>query len=362
MAGRQEASVKKSDYAKLYTLRSDGRYQGSYRDADGKYHYVCDRDPERLHEKLEEKRNPTRATFQQMADGWENKHRDDIKDRTWANYRPHCADLKQKYGSRPVDSITAHEIDADLKQAKAQQYSKTVVNTRKVVWSGILDYALAEGKIAFNPAMSVKLPKGLKQGKRHAPEDDVVDIIVSNAGDLDFGFIPFFLLCTGMRRTEALTTRAENVNTKTWEIYVPVSKSEAGVRTVPIIAPLREPLKAWMEAHPGAWLFPYVSYNKRKGEHMTDSNWETAWLAYCKRYGWIDEKGNASIGAHHMRHGTATLLFESEVDVYTAQHILGHANVTTTMEIYAELRKKQKQKSVSKFSRKMAKRMAGKKK
>ena len=102
---------------------------------------------------------------------------------------------------------------------------------------------LTNGKIssllkqqALKLLRTTKLPKGLKQGKRHAPEDDVVDIIVSNAGDLDFGFIPFSLLCTGMRRTEALTTRAENVNTKTWEIYVPVSKSEAGVRTVPIIA------------------------------------------------------------------------------------------------------------------------------
>lgn len=354
--------MKKSDYAKLYTLRKDGRYQGSYRDEAGKYHYMCDRDPERLHLKLEEKRNPTRATFKEMADGWEAKRREDIKDRTWANYRPHCEDLVAKYGARPVDSITAMEIDADLKQAKAQQYSKTVVNTRKVVWSGILDYALVEGKIPFNPAMSVKLPKGLKAGKRHAPEDDVVDVIVSNAGDMEFGFIPFFLLCTGLRRTEALTTRTENVNTKTWEITIPEAKTPAGVRTVPIIAPLRDPLKAWMEAHPGPWLFPYVSYNKRKGTHMTDSNWETAWLAYCTRYGWLDEKGNAAIGAHHMRHGTATLLFESNVDVYTAQHILGHANVSTTMEIYAELRKKQKQKSVGKFSRQMAKRMAKPKK
>lgn len=350
--------MKKTDYAKLYTLRSDGRYQGSYRDEAGKYHYVCDRDPEKLHAKLEEKRNPTRATFEQMADGWEKEHRDSIKARTWANYRPHVEDLKRVYGRRPVDSITAQEIDADLKQAKAKQYSKTVVNTRKVVWSGILDYALAEGKVLFNPAMSVKLPKGLKQGKRHAPEDDVVDVIVSNANDMEFGFIPFFLLCTGLRRTEALTMRSDCVNTKTWEISVTVSKTRSGIRTVPIVAPLRGPLAKWMAAHPGPWLFPYVSYNGRKGTHMSDSNWERAWLAYCKRYGWIDGDGNTSIGAHHLRHGTATLLFESDVDVYTAQHILGHANVSTTMEIYTELRRKQSEKSVKKFSKSMANRMA----
>ena len=350
--------MRKQDYAKLYTLRSDGRYQGSYKDSAGKWHYVCDKDPEALREKIEKKKAPPKTTFKEMADGWEQKHRDDIKDRTWANYRPHCEDLVDRFGDREVDSITALEIDSDLKALKAKQYSKTVVNTRKVVWSGILDHALSEGKIPYNPAMSVKLPKGLKQGKRHAPEDDVVDVIVKNGNDMEFGFIPFFLLCTGLRRTEALTTLSANVNTKTWEIYVPASKTPSGVRTVPIIAPLRSPLKQWMESHPGAYLFPYVPYNGRTGTYMTDSNWERAWLAYCTRFGWLDEKGNASIGAHHLRHGTATLLFESGVDVYTAQNILGHANVSTTMEIYTELRAKQRKKEVARFSRSMAKRMA----
>ena len=352
--------MKKSDYAKLFTLRKDGRYQASYTDSAGKRQYLYDRDPEALYHKLQEAQHPTRTTFKEMADGWEAKRREDIKDRTWANYRPHMEALVERYGSRPVEDITAMEIDGDLKALKAKQYSKTVVNTRKVVWTGIMDHAMTEGKIPYNPAMSVKLPKGLKQGKRRAPEDDVVDVIVSNAWDMEFGFIPFFLLCTGLRRSEALRTRTESVNVKKWYIDIPESKTESGVREVPIVEPLRDPLKAWMAAHPGEWLFPYVSYNKRKGTHMTDSNWERAWLAYCRRYGWIDENGNASIGAHNLRHGTATLLFESGVDVYTAQHILGHANVTTTMEIYTELREKQKKKQVSRFSRQMSKRMSAK--
>ena len=88
------------NYAKLYTLRKDGRYQGSYKGDDGKFHYVCDRDPERLHQKLEEKKNPTRATFKEMADGWEQKHRDEVKERTWKNYRRHYDDLVEGFGDR----------------------------------------------------------------------------------------------------------------------------------------------------------------------------------------------------------------------------------------------------------------------
>ena len=45
---------KKIDYSSLYTLRSDGRYMGYWRDAHGKRHAVYDRDPESLHKKIEE--------------------------------------------------------------------------------------------------------------------------------------------------------------------------------------------------------------------------------------------------------------------------------------------------------------------
>ena len=161
-------------------------------------------------------------------------------------------------------------------------------------------------------------------------------------------------LCTGVRRSEALQRLKSDVDMKAWELRIPKAKTPDGVRTVPIIQPLREPLKTWMDAHPGKWLFPYIPYNGRKGEYMTDSNWETAWAKFSTSHGWVDEDGKPVYGAHNLRHGTATLLYEAGVDVYTAQHILGHANVTTTLEIYTELRKKHETKNVKKFSRKLS--------
>ena len=142
------------------------------------------------------------------------------------------------------------------------------------------------------------------------------------------------------------------------EELVQKAKTEAGVRTVPIIEPLRAPLLAWIAAHPGEWLFPHVDYYAgRKGSscHMSDTNWETAWAKYCAAHGWTDGDGKPTLGAHHLRHGTATLLYESGVDLYTAQHILGHANVSTTLEIYTDLRKGHERKNVGKFSRSMKK-------
>lgn len=353
--------MKKSKYADMFTLRADGRYQGYWRDLDkngqptGKRHTICDRDPETLFRRIQEKHTPSLRTLGAVAGEWETIHQEEVSERTWKNYAPHLEDIVSLYGDRPIAEISAFDVSQDLLAAKAKGYSHTVVNSRRSIWNGIFDYAIGQRDISYNPALSVKLPKGLKKGKRTAPTDDVINTIILGASDMEFGFIPFFLLCTGVRRSEALQRKKADVNTSTWELRIPTSKTEAGVRTVPIIEPLREPLQKWMDAHPGEWLFPYVEYNGHKGTYMSDRNWESAWLHYCEAHGWLDDEGKPSLGAHNLRHGTATLLYESGVDVYTAQHILGHANVATTLEIYTDLRKDHERKNVGKFARSMKK-------
>ena len=357
--------MKRIDYASMFTLRADGRFMGFWHEPSkggkkGKRHPIYDRDPERLYQRIQEKEAPHVATFAEVLESWEAKHRDEVKERTWSNYVSHIEELKSLYGDTPIEEITAFMVTQDLLTQKAKGYSYTVVNTRRCIWRMALDHAVADPQIRlpYNPALSVKNPKGLQKGKRSAPEDDVLSAIIADANSAGFGFVPFFLLCTGLRRTEALQRLKSDVDLKAWEIHIPSAKTQAGVRTVPIIVPLREPLKAWMESHDGDWLFPHLDYyagRKASAGYMTDSNWETAWKSYCTEHGWTDEDGKPLIGAHNLRHGTATLLYEAGVDVYTAQHILGHANVTTTLAIYTELRKKHEARNVKKFSKKLSK-------
>lgn len=365
--------AKKPDYAAMYTLRADGRYMGYWHELDkngqptGPRHAIYDRDPEKLHQKIRDKETPSRTTLADVLEDWEATHREEIKDRTWANYAPHVADIKSLYGDTPIEEITAFDIVKDLQVQKAKGLSYTVVNSRRCIWRMALDHAVSDPQIRlpYNVAIGVKNPKGLPKGKRITPEDDILSEVLAGANDMDFGFIPFFLLCTGVRRNEGLQRPKTDLDLQSWELKIPQSKTEAGVRTVPIIGPLREPLKAWLDAHPGPWLFPHRDYYAgRKGNagYMTDSNWETAWAAYCADHGWLDDAGKPSLGAHHLRHGTATLLYEAGVDVYTAKEILGHADIKTTLAIYTDLRRKHEAKNVRKFSAKLSKMLSSRKK
>lgn len=363
--------ARKINYAGLFTLRKDGRYQGSYTDEKGR-HFVYDRDPEALYNKLQVKKNAGPEehifTFGDAVDGWERSHRPEITDRTWKNYEPHVKDIDAKHGKRPIAEMEAADVANDLARAKAKGYSATIVNTRRSIYQMIFDYAIVEGHIKYNPANAVKLPKGLKRGKRTAPTPEQMKIICQNI-NAPFGLFPFFLLCTGLRKSEALALDWSDIDLKKKEIHITKSldystgskpkikppKTEAGNRVVPIL----DVLFPYLEPGGVGPLFPCPPSNRggEGGGLMTERAYEGAWLRYCKTAGLMDGDKPA-LTAHNLRHGTATLMFEQGVDELTAQHILGHSRGEITREIYTDLRSAQKAKSVSKLNRGMSKMMS----
>lgn len=365
--------AKKLKYADLFTLRKDGRYQGSYTDETGR-HYVYDRDPEALYLKLQglQSKEPKVPTFKEIAENWEREHREEITARTWVNYAPHYEDILRRHGSKTVDQITALDIINHLTTAKTKGYSKTVTNSIRSLYRMIFDYAVANDLAKYNPVSSVKLPKGLKQGKRTAPTDEQIKLICSHIGS-PFGLFPFFLLCTGMRKSEALALSWSDVDLQNKEIHVTKSldytvgakpmfkapKTEAGNRIVPIIDSLYPYLLEARNNATSEYVFPAPPSNRggKGGGLMTLRGYEGMWDRYCTTAGLVDSDGKPSIGAHNIRHGTATLMFELDVDVYTTQRILGHSRVEVTQGIYTELRAKQKEKSVDKFNSGMKKYM-----
>lgn len=365
---------RQSKYSSLYTLRKDGRYQGSYTDDTGR-HYVYDRDPKALHEKIKAKKSQTNethvVTFRSITDEWERAHRVEITDRTWKNYEPHVKDILDMHGEKPITEMEAADVANDLAKAKAKGYSATIVNTRRSIYRMIFDFAIVQGHIKYNPATSVKLPKGVKRGKRTAPTQEQMKIILKNI-DAPFGLFPFFLLCTGLRKSEALALDWSDIDLQNKEIHVTKSldytygskprtkspKTEAGNRIVPIIDVLLPQLKGGK-----GLVFPCPPSNRggKGGRYMTERSYEGAWLKYCQTVGLMDGDKPA-ITAHNLRHGTATLLFEYGVDELTTQRILGHSRIEITREIYTELRGEQKAKSVAKFNRGMSKMMSTTKK
>lgn len=365
--------AKKINYAAMFTLRKDGRYVATYTDETGRHH-IYDRDPENLYARLQDAMKPQQKkepSFREIAENWEREHREEITQRTWKNYEPHYNDILAKHGDKQIQQVTALEIINHLTAAKAKGYSATVVNSIRSIYRMIFDYAVANDFAQYNPVASVRLPKGLKRGKRTAPADDQIRTIFANT-DAPFGLFPFFLLCTGMRKSEALALTWDDVDFKLKEISVTKSidytvgakpvlkppKTEAGIRSVPIIDILYDKLLEAKNGSTSEYVFPAPVSNRggKGGGIMTLRGYEGAWQRYCEAVGFLED-GKPTITAHNLRHGTATLMFEIGVDELTAQRILGHSRIEITREIYTELRTAQNKKSVKKFNTGMKKYM-----
>ena len=297
--------------------------------------------------------------FCAVADEWEAEHREEIGAKTWNNYRPHFEDIKAKHGGKAVKAITAADIINDLNRAHALGYSATIISTRRSLYRMILGHAVANGDIAFNPALGVSMPKGLTRKRREAPDDEIIQTIMKST-DKPFGLFPALLICTGLRKAEALALTWSDIGTDCITVnkaldytihahpVLKAPKTRAGYREIPIISILKPLLKKPASASGSDLLFPGTASNRNpsaKG-YMTERQYEGAWNRYCKSVGLVDENGKPTITAHCLRHGMATLLFESGVDELTAQALLGHASPTTTRNIYTHLRIRQRAKSI----------------
>lgn len=362
--------AKKIDYASLYTRRKDGRYVGTYTDDSGQRHYVYDRDPEKLWHKLNDPKEPKRVKFKDIAEAWKDAAWETIRDGTKASYVAPYNRAIALFGDTPASDIQPIDLQNYLLSLKSQGLSASTIRSYKLVCSLIYQHAITAPQfcreITSNPAANLKIPAGTKRAKkREAPPDETVKLIKEKAETAHFGLFALFLVCTGFRRGEALAVTWGDIDTKnnmiqctknlSWRSGSPKieeTKTESGIRSVPLLPPL----VAVLHKPKGAKNTDYVFYGEDPAKPMTSSNYRMAWLHYCKDMGFVTESIKAqrrknksylvhqytpTLTAHVLRHGYATMLYEAGVDVYTAQKYMGHADIQITMSVYTHLRQRQ---------------------
>lgn len=132
---------------------------------------------------------------------------------------------------------------------------------------------------------------------------------------------PLLLLAlhTGMRRGELLSLKWSEVDFGRRMIRVINSKTQSGIRLIPMNKTAGEALSKLSEIRVSEYVF---ASNRNEGQSLCDIK-----KGFKKA---IRLAGIEDLRFHDLRHTFATRLVAAGVDLITVQHLLGHARITMT--------------------------------
>lgn len=278
------------------------------------------------------------VTFAQIADAWWSEIEPSLAANSLKNYRPALQRAVAQFGRRPAAEITAKEIDHYICDFASTRARKTVATQLQIIRQ-IFRWGKVHGAIPDNPARDVQPPRNLPRKRRAAPAPDEI-IRIKQSADLPFGLFALLVYYTGCRRGEALALTGADIDRENNLIHITKSvyyvgnaphikspKTEAGTRSVPLLPALEKALPSKLGK--SAYLFA-----EPNGDLLTNSHFTACYDDYRAASG-------VTVTPHQIRHGYATALLESGVDPKTAQVLLGHSQMSTTMDIYTHVREDQ---------------------
>lgn len=298
-------------------------------------------------------RAKTGRNFSEIAREWWNEETDSLEYQSIKTYRPAMNRAIEYFDDISVKNIKPKDITQFLKSLARKGYAQKTIANQKLVVNLILQYAVLQNDLEINPCSAAIMPKDTTKTIRTAASANDEDIVRKSS---DVWLFPFIAIMTGMRKGEILALQWKDINFENNFIQVTKSvyhegdqpkikkpKTDAGVRIVPLLSPLRETLLNIKEQKPEDYIISDTGKTP-----LTNRRYTTLWKHY-------KEKTGVTCTAHQLRHSFATIAFECGIPAKSVQEILGHKQLSTTMDLYTDFRKKSFDEAVNALDQFMAK-------
>ena len=387
----------------------DGRYVYTYTDPLGRRKFVYSMDLAKLREKEKKLMKDQldgldlyvqgKATINDTFDRYmATKY--DLRDTTRSGYLYYWDHfVRETFGKKKL---------IDVKYSDVLQYYYYLLNEQDIELNTLdrvhcllhptFQLAVRDDIIRKNPTDGVMKEVSRKSGKnkgvRHALTVDeqraFMNFIVNHP--IYYRWWPIFtvLLGTGMRVGECLGLRWQDIDEKNNVIsvnhsmvYYPIGddrrcerrislpKTEAGIRTIPLLGVVKDALEVEREEQMmTAGLNKSVIdgmdgfvFQNRYGDVPNPQSLNRAIKRITASYNAMEQvdakKENRDpiiipdFSCHHLRHTFATRLCEAESNLKVIQSVMGHRNIETTMDIYAEATEEKKQDSFQNLANKL---------
>ena len=268
-----------------------------------------------------------------------------------------------------------------------QRYALKTIEGVHSLLCALFKLAIRDNVISKNPTDGVwsefKRNTGLKDHIRHAlsiEEQRALMSALNRPENIRLRPVITVMLGTGCRISEIVGLRWEDIDlenrtisinhtlnyykdrvgigTFKWEIGPP--KTDAGYRTIPMLDEVKEAFveeKEWQRKTGRCCTFEidgmsgFIFCNKFQGP-LSVSSLNMSLTRIVDDYNADEQVRDAKAGeeplllpkisCHYMRHTFCTRLCENETNLKVIQSIMGHSDITTTMNIYTDVNERQK--------------------
>lgn len=289
------------------------------------------------------------------------------------------AHVKEPIGYKKIKDIKFTDIQKlcmDLVQEKNLKPS-TVDKIQSLLYQ-VFERAVMDNMVRYNPCKgafrSLKLSVGSDQEKRHALTEEeqqrFIEYVYKSPLYKRWGPLFTVLLGTGIRIGEALGLRwcdcdfkrnviiidhillYKTTETSGYQYHIAEPKTKSGFREIPMLSDVRKTLLKYKKCRPvqqsdftvdgytdfiflnnnGQVFMPSAVYdaiqriqNDYNREEYFKAKKEHREPCYLPKF-----------SAHNLRHTFCTRLCENESNMKIIQDVMGHKNITTTMDVYNE--------------------------
>lgn len=384
----------------------DKRYQFTYVDEIGERRYIYSKDILKLREREKEiQRNELdgisryiggHITVNEAVDRYFSI-KTNLRRTTKHNYTyMYDKFVRDTFGKRMLDSVRYSDVKAFyIKLVEQNDMQPNTAATIHCVLKPTFEMAVRDQVIRANPTTGVmaEINKsyGKNKGVRHALTVDqqqaFMNFIQGHPVFDHWHRVFTVLLGTGCRCGEfiglrwddvdmdkrtinidhALVRVPKNKRDRKRRLGVSLPKTEAGIRVIPMMDQVYEALQAEYEFQSDVGfceaeiegMTGFIFYNAN-GNPLCEQNINSAIRRITESYNAQEEVSAARekrdpvllphFSCHHLRHTFCTRYCENETNLKVIQSVMGHRNIKTTMDVYAEATADKTQESMKSLS------------
>lgn len=365
------------------TKRPDGRWQtqiriGTNEKGRPQYRYLYAKTKADLQQKVNSViaqieggtyADPHKITLGQWMAEWLEGRRPHIREATWQFYeslsRVH---IIPALGKVQLNKITTRDIQRLLNEkltagrVTGGGLSPKTIKYIHVTIQAALKQAVRERLITVNPAEAVELPKDNPREMQTLSREQIGKLLDTARGG-PFYMVLLLDLSTGLRRGELLGLQWQDIDFSKGTLTVKRQltlgrggiklsepKSKAGKRTITLPGEILQALKEHKRQQNETRLLMGEAYQNKdfvfataEGDPISIHS-----LRHCFNK-LLKEADLPEVRFHDLRHSYATLALGAGISPKVIQQILGHSQITVTLDTYAHVTREMQQEAADKM-------------